>query len=155
MFTLAISCLPWFMDLTLLSSYGNFFFFFQHWTLLSLPDTSTSGCRFLFDSASWFFPELFFCFPPVSYWTPTDLEGSSSSVIYFYLFMLFMGSSRQECWNGLPFLSLVTHVLSELSTMIHSSWVALHSMAHCFFELHVIILVSFLWLWFSFSRSWG
>ena len=46
------------------------------------------------------------------------------------------------------------HVLSELSTMIHQSWVALHSMAHSFIELdkpvvHAISLISFLWLWFS------
>ena len=37
----------------------------------------------------------------------------------------------------------------------HSSWVDLHGMAHSFTELdkavvHVIRLVSFLWLWFSF-----
>ena len=41
------------------------------------------------------------------------------------------------------------YVLSELSTMTHLSWVALHSMAHSFIELdkaviHVISLVSFL-----------
>ena len=41
------------------------------------------------------------------------------------------------------------HVLSELSTMTHLSWVALHSMAHSFIELdkavvHVISLISFL-----------
>ena len=40
------------------------------------------------------------------------------------------------------------HVLSELSTMTHLSWVALHGMAHIFIELdkaviHVISLVSF------------
>ena len=38
------------------------------------------------------------------------------------------------------------HVLSELSTMTHPSWVALHGMAHSFIELdeavvHVIKLV--------------
>ena len=43
----------------------------------------------------------------------------------------------------------VDHILSELSTMTHPSWVALHSMAHSFIELdkavvHVIRLVSFL-----------
>ena len=47
------------------------------------------------------------------------------------------------------FLSLVNHVLSELSTMTRLSWVALHSMAHSFTELdkavvHVIRVVSFL-----------
>ena len=35
------------------------------------------------------------------------------------------------------------------------SWVALHSMAHSFIDLekdvlHVISLINFLWLWFSF-----
>ena len=45
------------------------------------------------------------------------------------------------------------HVLSELSIMTGPSWVALHSMAHSFTELdkavvHVIQLISFLWLWF-------
>ena len=40
------------------------------------------------------------------------------------------------------------HILSELSTMTHPSWVALHGMAHSFIELdkavvHVIRLVSF------------
>jgi len=50
----------------------------------------------------------------------------------------------------------VDHSLSEFSTMTHSSWVALHSTAHSFTELektfiHVINLISFLWLWFSFG----
>ena len=47
------------------------------------------------------------------------------------------------------------HVLSELFTTTHPSWVALPDMAHSFIELdkavvHVIRLVSFLSLWFSF-----
>ena len=44
------------------------------------------------------------------------------------------------------------HVLSELSTMTHPSWVALHGMAHSFIELDkaVIHVVSFLCLWFPF-----
>ena len=76
------------------------------------------------------------------------------SVLSFCLFILFMGISSQEYWNGLSFLSPVDHILSELSTMTHLSWVALHGMAHNFIELdkvmvHVINLVSFLWLWFS------
>ena len=47
--------------------------------------------------------------------------------------------------------------------MTHPSWVALHIMAHTFIELdkavvHLIKLVSFLWLWFSVclpSEGWG
>ena len=41
-----------------------------------------------------------------------------------------MGFSWQEYWSGLqPFLQC-TYVVSELSTMTHPSWVALHSTAH-------------------------
>ena len=72
----------------------------------------------------------------------------------FCLFILFMGFSRQEYWSGLSFPSPVDHVLSELSSMTHPSWVALHGMAHSFIEIdkavvNVISLVSFLQLWFS------
>ena len=35
-----------------------------------------------------------------------------------------MGFSRQEYWSGLPFPSPVDHILSDLSTMTHPSWVA-------------------------------
>ena len=67
-----------------------------------------------------------------------------------------MGFSMLEYFSGFPFPSPVDHVLSELSTMTCLSWVALHSMAHGFTELdkamvHVISLISFMWLWFSFS----
>ena len=75
--------------------------------------------------------------------------------VSFYLFILFMGFSRKEYWSGLPFPSPMDHVLSELFTMTCQSWVALHDMAHSLIELdkavvHVLSLVSFLWLWFSF-----
>ena len=39
------------------------------------PDTSATGCRFHFSSASSFLPELFLCSSPVSYWTSTVLGG--------------------------------------------------------------------------------
>ena len=58
------------------------------------------------------------------------------------------------------FLDLFLHSSSRphfVRTLLHDSsiWVALHSMAHSFIEffkavVHVISLVSFLWLWFSF-----
>ena len=56
-------------------------------------------------------------------------------------------------WFAFPF-SSGPH-FSELSTVTHPSWVALHIMAHSFIELdkavvHVIRLVTFLWLWISF-----
>ena len=60
-----------------------------------------------------------------------------------------MGFSRQEYENDLPVPSPVDHILSELSTVTHPSWVALHDMAHGFFALdkavvHLICLISFL-----------
>jgi len=73
----------------------------------------------------------------------------------FHTFCLFMWFSRQEYWSGLPLPFPVDHIVSELSTMTYLSWVVLHVMTHSFIELdnavvHVISLVSFLWLWFSF-----
>ena len=47
-----------------------------------------------------------------------------------------MGFLWQEYWIGLPFPSPVDHVLLELSTVTHPSWVALHGMSHSFIELH-------------------
>ena len=151
MFTLAISCLTtsnlsWFMDLTF--QVPMQYCSLQHWTLLPSPVISTIGCYFCFSSISSFFLESFLHWSPVAYWAPTDLGSSSFSILSFFLFMLFLGFSRQEYWSGLPFPSPVDHILSELSTMTCLSWVALHGMAHSFTEL--ISLVSFLWLWFSF-----
>ena len=135
----------------------------QHWTWLPSPVPSTTGCCFHFGSASSFLLELYLCSSPTANWAPTDLESSSFSVISLYPLILFMGFSRQECWSGLPFPSPVDHILSELSTMTHLSWLALQCMAHSFTELdktviHVISLVSFLWLRFLFclpSDGWA
>ena len=97
----------------------------QHRTLLLSPVTSTTGCCcFCFGSISSFFLELFLHWSPVAYWAPTNLGSSSFSVLSFYLFILFMGFSRQEYWSGLPFPSPVDHILSDLSTMICPSGVA-------------------------------
>ena len=120
----------------------------QHWTLLPSPVISTIGCCFCFGSIPSFFLELFLHWSPVACWAPTDLGSSSFSVLSFCLFILFTEFSRQEYWSGLPFPSPADHILSELSTMTHPSWVALHGMAHSFIELdkvvvHVISLLSF------------
>ena len=155
-FTLAISCLitsnlPWFTGLTFQDPMQ--YCSLQHRTLLPSPVTSTTEHCVHSGSASSFFLELFFYSSPVASWAPTDLRSSSFSVLSFCLFILFMGFWRQEYWSGLRFPSPVAHVLSELSTMTCLSWVALHGMAHSFIELdkavvHVIRLISFLWLWF-------
>ena len=158
LFILAISSwttsnLPWFMDLTFQvpMQYCSLW----HQTLLPSPVTSTTGCCFSFGSISSFFLELFLHSSPVAYWAPTKLRSSSFDIISFCLFIMFIGFSRQEHWSGFPFPSPMDQFLLELSTRTCPSWVALHGMAHSFTELdkaviHVISLVSFLWLWFSF-----
>ena len=52
---------------------------------------------------------LFLYWSPVAYWAPTNLGRSSFSGLSFFLFILFMGFSRQEYWSGLPFPSPVHH----------------------------------------------
>ena len=160
MFTLTISCLTTsnllrFMDLTF--QVPMQYCSLQHQTLLLSPVTSTTGYCFCFGSIPSFYLELFLYWSP--YWAPTDLGSSSFSILSFCLFILFMGFSSQEYWSGLPFPSPADHILSELSTMTRPSWVALHCMAHSFIELdkamvHVIRLVSFLWLWFQSAALW-
>ena len=49
-------------------------------------------------------------------------------------------------WFAIPF--SVDHFLSELSTMTHSSWVALHGMAHSFTELDKTAVHVINWLVF-------
>ena len=157
MFTLAISCLttsnlPWFIDLTF--QVPMQYCSLQHQTLLPSPVTPTTGCSFCFGSISSFFLELFLHRSPVVYWAPTSL-GVHLSVSYLFAFSCCSWGSQGEYWSSLPFPSPGDHVLSELSTMTRPSWVALPGMAHSFTELdkaviHVISLVSFLWLWFSF-----
>ena len=159
-FTLAISCLttsnsPWFMDPTF--QFPMQYCFLQHQTILSLTDISTAGCSFHFGSASSFFLALFLHSSSVAFCTSTDLGSSSFSVLYFCLFILFMEFSRQEYWSGLPFLSPVDHILSELSTIICLWWPYMARLI-VFNELvktviHVTSFVSFLWLWFSFCLA--
>ena len=158
MFTLAISYLTTsnllgFMDLTF--QVPMQYCSLRHWTFLPSPVTSTTGHCFHFGSVSLFSLQWFLHSSPVAYWAPTKLGSSSFSIISFCLFILFTGFLRQEYWSGLPFLSLVNHILSIRSTMTCVSWMALHIMAHSFIKLdkavvHVISLVSVLWLWFSF-----
>ena len=158
MFPLAIFCLttsnfPWFMDLTF--QVPMKYCSLQHQTLLSITSHIHNCVLFLI----WF--RLFILSEVISLLISSNILGtywpgsSSFSVICFCLFILFMGFSRQEYRSGLPFPSPVDHILSELSNMTCPSWMALHGMAHSFIELdkavvHVISLVSFRWLWFSF-----
>ena len=150
-FTLAISCLmtsnlPWVMNLTFQVSAQ--YCSLQHQTLCPSPVTSTTEHYYSFGSISSFFLELFLHSSPVAHWTSTNLGSSSFSVIYFYLFILFMGFSRQEYGSGFRFPSPVDHILLELSTMTCPSWVALHGMANSFIELDKAVVHVIVWLIF-------
>ena len=148
-FSLAISCLtysnlPWFMDLTF--QVPMQYCPLQHWT--SITSHNHNWVLFLL----WlhlFILSGVISISPVSsssighLWT----WGVHLSVSYLFAFSYCSWGSQGKNIE-------VDHVLSELSTMIRPSWVALHGMAHSFIELekavvHVIRLVSILWLWFS------
>ena len=145
MFTLTTPCLTtsnlaWFMDLTF--QVPMQYCSLQHRTLLLSPVTSTAGYCFCFGSIASFFLELFLHWSSVTYWAPMDLGSSSFSVLYLCRFMLFMGFSRQEYWSGLPFPSQWT-----MLCQIPPPWPVCLGWPTV---VHVIRLVSFLWLWFSF-----
>ena len=76
--------------------------------------------------------------------------------VLFCLFILFLGFSRQEYWNGLPFPSPVDHILSEFSIIRlgwpHMAWLSFIELDKA--VVHVITLVSFLRLRFSLSALW-
>ena len=82
------SSLPWSVDLTF--QVPMHYCSLQHQILHSLPVISTTGCCG-FGLISSFFLELFLHSSPVAYWAPTVLGSSSFSVLYFCLFILFMG----------------------------------------------------------------
>ena len=159
-FTLAISYLttsnlPWFMDLTfqVLMQYCSL----QHQTLLPSPVTSTTGCCFCFGFICSFFLELFLHWSPVAYWAPTEL-GSSLSVSYLFAFSYCSWGSQGRNTEVVCYSLLQWTTFYQNSTMTRLSWVVLQGMAHCFIELdravvHVIRLLSFLWLWFSVCLS--
>ena len=112
----------------------------QHQTLVSPPDTSTTEHHFCFGPAASFIlsGDISNCsllFPSSILDTFQPGGGSSSGVISFCLFILFMGFSQSKYWSGLPFPPPVDHIVSKLFTMTLPSWVALHDMAHSFIEL--------------------
>ena len=157
MFTLGISCLttsnlPWFTDLTF--QVPMHYCSLQHRTLLPSPFTSTTGSYVCFGSISSFFLELFLHSSPVAYRASTDLGISSFTVLSFCLFIPFMGFSRQEYWSGLhSLLQWTTFCQNSPPWPVHLGWP--YRLAYSFIELfkavvHVIRLVSLLWLWFSF-----
>ena len=150
-FTLAISCLttsnlPWFMDLTFQVSMQ--YCSLQHRTLLPSP------------VHNWVLVLLWLHLfilsgvisPLISTYRPGEFIFQCPVFLPFHAVHGVL-KVRILKWFAIP--SPVDHILSEVSTVTHPSWVALHGMAHSFIELdkavvHVISLVSFLWFWFSF-----
>ena len=160
MFTFAISCLttsnlPWFMDLTF--QVPMQYCSLQNWILLPLPVTSSTGPCFCFGSISSFFPELFLHSFPVAYWgvhlsvsylfafsySSWGSQGKNTEVVYHSLLQWIMFCQNSPPWTiYLGWTYPPWLIVSELDkTMVH-----------------VISLISFLWLWFSFflpSEGWG
>ena len=78
--------------------------------------------------------------------TPNFFFWKSNMGLHFVVFQKFI-----LFWTSL--LQILDHILSDLSTMTHPSWVAPRAWLS-FIELdkavvHVIRLASFLWLWFQ------
>ena len=125
----------------------------QHCTLLPSPVTSITGCCFHFVSISSFFLELFLHSSPVAY---GHLPTWRIHLLVSYLFAFSYYSWNSQGKNT----EVVCYSLLQWTTFcqnsppwpVHLGWPYL---AHSFIKLdkamvHVIRLVSFLWLWFSF-----
>ena len=135
-----MSNLLWFMDLILdFPIFPMKYCSLQHCTLLSPPDTSTTERHFCFSPSLLVLSGAISNCPPLFPSSILDTFWSRGLIFQCHIFLPFHpvhGVLQQEYWSDLPFPPPVNHVLSELFTMTHPSWVALHSMPHSFFELH-------------------
>ena len=142
-FTLAIFCLtsfnlPWFMDLTcqvpiniVLYSIGLYFHHQSH------PQLGIVFAMALSHHSFWSY------FSTVLQQHIGHLGSSSFSVITFWMFVFFIGLSKEENWSGLPVPSPVDHFLSEISTMTYETWVGLHNTAQSFIvSFHFLAVVN-------------
>ena len=117
----------------------------KHWTLLSSPVTSTTGCCSRFGSASSFFLELFFHSSPEAYWAPTNQGSSSFSVLSFLLFHTVHGVLKVIIlkWFAILFSSGTCFVrtLHHDPSVNSLPWrVALYGMAQSFIELEKAVI---------------
>ena len=83
-------------------------------------------------------------------------ESSSLSTLLIFLFLPWTVFLPFHTVHGVlkAFLSPLDHVLSELSTITHPSWVALYGMAHSFIELDktvIHVITAMVWS----SQSYG
>ena len=131
--------------------------------LASITSHIHSWVLFCFGSVSSFFLELFLHWSPLTYWAPTNLGRSSFSVLYFCLFIISWGSqgkNTEVVWHSL--IQWTMFCQNSPSLPVHLGWPYMAWLLS-FIELdkvvvHVISLISFLWLWFSFclpSDGWG
>ena len=108
--------------------YWELFLLWLHLFIVSRVISPLFSSRILgtYSLDSLYFSVIFFAFSYSSW----GFQGKNTKVVFHYLLQR-------------------TMFFSELSTMTHPSWVALHGMAHSFIELdkatvHVISLISFL-----------
>ena len=111
-----------------------------HQTLLLSPVPSTTGCCCCFGSISSFFSSSI-----LDTYQPGEFIFQCPIILPFHT-VHGVFKARMLKWFGIPFSS--GPGFARLSTTIHLYWVTLHSTAHSFTELdmvviHVISLVSF------------
>ena len=140
------------------------YFSLEHLSLLSPPDSSTAVHCFCCGSASSFLLELFpllFSSGILGTYQPGEFIFQGHDFFAFsYCSWDYQGKNTEMVCHSLL---QGTMFFSELSTMTGPSLVAPHSMAHELHwvrqaVIHVVSLVSFLCLWFSFclpSDEWG
>ena len=164
MFILAISCLttsnlPWFMGL--IFQVPEKYWSVQHHTYFhhkSHPQVDVVLlwlCLFILSRVISPLISTVYSFGPiVAYWAPTDLGNSFFIVLSFSIFILFMEFLKASIlkWFAIPFSSGQRFV----RTLHHDPFILDGHTRHgnSFIGLdkavvHVIRLVSFLWLWFS------
>ena len=157
MFTLAISCLttsnlPWFMDLTF--QVPMQYYSLQHQSLLPSLATCTSGCWFCFGSVSSFRLE----FSPLFSSSILGTYGPCEFIFRCHIFLpfhTFHGVLKAIIlkWFAIPFSNgpcFVRTLHHDPSVLGGPTWHG--SQFHWVRQglVHVISLISFLWLWFSF-----
>ena len=143
--------LPWFMDLT----------FQVPMQYCSTASDFTSISSLIHNRVLFL---LWFCLfilsgviPPLSFSSILGTYQPGGFIFQYHIFLPLhtvcgVLKARVLEWLAIPFSN--GPFLSELSTLTCPSWVAPHVMDDSFIELdkavvHVISLVSFLWLWFS------
>ena len=160
MFTLAISCFDHF-QFTLFhgpnipGSYAILFFTASNFTFTTRYIHSWT--LFLLQLSLFIPSGAISCSSPVAYWAPTDLGSPSFSVIFLplsYCSWDFQGKNAEVVCHS--FLQWTRFSQNSPPWFVYLGW---PYMAHSFIELdktvvHVISVVSFLWLWFSLLFSY-